>query len=146
MLRDDVRRHVKYECREAKRNDVTLFGIIKEKARAQHKYHVLAQEQKVKSNYSKKEKPTDRSNSNLGSSKAKSGPKTAGTKPVGAHNGGASSSGGFGSGPRPNKARQDASPPKPGCWHCQGPHWLRDCPAATNEDKTRAVEKMKEIR
>ncbi|KAE8886196.1 hypothetical protein PF003_g29916 [Phytophthora fragariae] len=123
MLRDDVRRHVKYECREAKRNDFTLFGIIKEKARSQHKYHVLAQEQKVKSNYSKKEKPTDRSNSNLGSSKGKSGPKTAGTKPVGAHNGGASSSsGGFGSGSRPNKARQDASPPKTGCWHCQGPH------------------------
>ncbi|KAG3070694.1 hypothetical protein PI125_g22925 [Phytophthora idaei] len=52
---------MKYQCREAKRNDLMLFGIIKEKARVQHKYHVIAQEQKVKSNFSKKDKTTDRS-------------------------------------------------------------------------------------
>lgn len=34
VLRDDVRRHVKYECLEAKKNDFTLFGVIKERARA----------------------------------------------------------------------------------------------------------------
>ncbi|POM62708.1 hypothetical protein PHPALM_28101 [Phytophthora palmivora] len=47
MLQDDVRRYVKYECREAKCNDFMLFGIIKDKARAQHKYYVLAHERKV---------------------------------------------------------------------------------------------------
>ncbi|OWZ07339.1 hypothetical protein PHMEG_00020277, partial [Phytophthora megakarya] len=49
MVRDDVKRHCKYECREAKRNDFMLFNIIKEKARAQHKYHLMAMEQKPKS-------------------------------------------------------------------------------------------------
>eukprot|EP00644_Phytophthora_capsici_P018719 jgi/Phyca11/132571/e_gw1.182.6.1 len=110
MLRDDVRRHVKYECREARRNDFTLFGIIKEKARAQHKYHVMAHEQKVKSNFSKKDKANDRNNNK---------PEAKSAKPL---------------------------PPKTGCWHCQGPHWLRDCPAASEDEKARAVEKMKEVR
>ncbi|POM57619.1 hypothetical protein PHPALM_37844 [Phytophthora palmivora] len=55
MLQDDVRRCVKYECREAKRNDSMLFGIIKDKARAQHQYYVLVHERKVKSNLSKNE-------------------------------------------------------------------------------------------
>ncbi|OWZ11150.1 hypothetical protein PHMEG_00015873 [Phytophthora megakarya] len=142
MLRDDVRRHVKYECREAKRNDFMLFGIIKEKARAQHKYHVLTQEQKVKSNYSKKEKLNDRSNNKPVS-------RTSGTKPTGINNGGASTNNGVrgsGGGVKPQQPKRDAPPPKTGCWHCQGSHWLRDCPTASEEDKTRAVEKMKEVR
>ncbi|ETI57695.1 hypothetical protein F443_00033 [Phytophthora nicotianae P1569] len=45
---------VKYECREVKRNDfVYLFCMVKEKARAQHEYHVLAQEHNVKSSFAK---------------------------------------------------------------------------------------------
>ncbi|GMF80532.1 unnamed protein product [Phytophthora fragariaefolia] len=35
---EDVKRYCKYECKEAKRNGFMLFNIIKEKARAQHKY------------------------------------------------------------------------------------------------------------
>ncbi|POM69823.1 LOW QUALITY PROTEIN: Hypothetical protein PHPALM_13872 [Phytophthora palmivora] len=26
-------------------------------------------------------------------------------------------------------------PPKPGCFHCKGEHWLKDCPLATPEEK-----------
>ncbi|EEY54402.1 uncharacterized protein PITG_08034 [Phytophthora infestans T30-4] len=77
-----------------------LFNIIKEKARAQHKYHLLAMEQK---------------RFNM----------------------------------KPNTAqpqRTDSTPPKTGCWHCQGSHWLRDCPTATAEDKSRAVDRMKEVK
>ncbi|KAG2783597.1 hypothetical protein PC129_g22572 [Phytophthora cactorum] len=60
MLREDVQRHLKYECREAKCNDFALFDIIKEKARAQHKYHVLAQDHKAKLDcFAKKDKSPD---------------------------------------------------------------------------------------
>lgn len=46
LLRDDVQRYVKYECHSAKKNDFELFRIIKERARTQHKYHVLSLEYK----------------------------------------------------------------------------------------------------
>lgn len=39
LLREEVARHVKYECREAKRNDFVMFSIIKDRAKAQHKNH-----------------------------------------------------------------------------------------------------------
>ncbi|KAI9989434.1 hypothetical protein PInf_019717 [Phytophthora infestans] len=142
MLRDDVRRHVKYECREARRNDFTLFGIIKEKARAQHKYHVMAHEQKVKSNLSKKDKAND-GNNNIPEARSAS-MKTANMQgATGSIRGG---SGGAGGSVKQNLPKKETLPPKTGCWHCQGPHWLRDCPAASEDEKARAVEKMKEVR
>ncbi|OWZ15918.1 hypothetical protein PHMEG_00010363 [Phytophthora megakarya] len=49
MHLDDVRCHVKYECRETKRNNFMLFGIISGKTRAQHQYR--------NSNDSNKENP-----------------------------------------------------------------------------------------
>ncbi|KAK1930336.1 hypothetical protein P3T76_014007 [Phytophthora citrophthora] len=53
-VRDDVKRHCKYECREVKKNDFMLFSISKEKARAQHKYHQLALEQKGQATLARK--------------------------------------------------------------------------------------------
>ncbi|KAG6603019.1 uncharacterized protein IUM83_06828 [Phytophthora cinnamomi] len=60
LLRDDVR-YVQYRCRSAKKNDFELFRIIKERARTQHKYHVLKMEykQKVEKNSDKKPSTSD---------------------------------------------------------------------------------------
>ncbi|TYZ67289.1 hypothetical protein PybrP1_007226 [[Pythium] brassicae (nom. inval.)] len=60
MLHNDVRRYAKYECREAFRNDFTLFGVIRERASAQHKYHVMTRERKAKSPPLKKDKFLER--------------------------------------------------------------------------------------
>ncbi|KAG6622293.1 uncharacterized protein IUM83_09862 [Phytophthora cinnamomi] len=51
-LRDDVQQYVKYECRSARKNDFELFRIIKERARTQHKYHVLSLAYKQKTEMS----------------------------------------------------------------------------------------------
>ncbi|GMF16577.1 unnamed protein product [Phytophthora fragariaefolia] len=39
-----------------------------------------------------------------------------------------------------------AKPPKTGCWHCQGAHWLKDCLTASADDRAWAVEKMREVK
>uniref|UniRef100_H3GKF2 Uncharacterized protein n=1 Tax=Phytophthora ramorum TaxID=164328 RepID=H3GKF2_PHYRM len=132
ILRDEVRRHTKFVDQEAKRNDFVLFRVIKEKALAKHKYHVLTRGQKGKLNSDKRDKATtgsDKSQSNGG----KKWPRPTGT-------GGARSSG-------PSKTTETKSkPPRTGCWHYKGDHWLRDCPTATEADKAVAVERMKALR
>ncbi|KAG1690405.1 hypothetical protein DVH05_028193 [Phytophthora capsici] len=130
MVRNDVKRHCKYECRGIKKNYFMLFNIIKEKARSQHKYHLLAMEQKANSAPSRKPSQVE--------PKAKSG------KTEQRVNGNQSFH------KKPDTSSQPkptgSTPPKTGCWHCQGSHWLRDCPTAMAEDKSRAVDKMKEVK
>ncbi|KAG6572754.1 uncharacterized protein IUM83_18670 [Phytophthora cinnamomi] len=46
----------------------------------------------------------------------------------------------------PKRAEPKAKPPRTGCWHCKGDHWLRDCPSATEADKAAAVDRMKSLR
>ncbi|GMF23876.1 unnamed protein product [Phytophthora fragariaefolia] len=47
---------------------------------------------------------------------------------------------------RAQTTRKELKPPKSGCWPCQGQHWLRDGPTATDEVRARAAEKMKEVK
>ncbi|GMF51975.1 unnamed protein product [Phytophthora fragariaefolia] len=129
MVRDDVQRYCKYECREVKKNDFTLFSVIKEKARAQHKYHQLALEQKTRM------APSRKNESSIAKAKAGKANKRAVDPSTAAP-----------TSTRAQTPRKELKPPKSGCWHCQGEHWLRDCPTATDEDRARAAEKMKEVK
>lgn len=131
VLRDDVQRYVKYECRSAKKNDFELFRIIKERARTQHKYHVLSLEYK-----SKVDKSSDRSSSVKDSKPRKDREQRRGgdhEKPK-EH-------------PSSFAARgRSAKPPAEGCLHCGGVHWLRECPSASEDDRRRALEKLRSQR
>ncbi|EGZ15423.1 hypothetical protein PHYSODRAFT_388784, partial [Phytophthora sojae] len=78
-----------------------LFRIIKERTRAQHKYHVLNLEYKQKVEKSSDRKPS---------------------------------------------VKDGASPPSEGCLHCGGTHGLCECPSASEEDRRRALEKLRSQR
>ncbi|OWZ16451.1 hypothetical protein PHMEG_0009762 [Phytophthora megakarya] len=114
MVRKDVMRHCTYECREAKRNDFMLFNVIKEKARVQHKYHLLAFEQRSRSTPAKKPNGNTAKNKDSRPKQPNHGPSRTG------------------SGSPPGQ-KKEIKPPITGCWHCKGLHWFRDCPTATEE-------------
>ncbi|DBA00791.1 TPA: hypothetical protein N0F65_004696 [Lagenidium giganteum] len=50
--------------------------------------------------------------------------------------------GGRGGGGAPPKR----PPPRDGCLVCGGPHWLRDCPSATDEQKKAAMDRVKALK
>ncbi|KAJ0391666.1 hypothetical protein P43SY_011197 [Pythium insidiosum] len=46
----------------------------------------------------------------------------------------------------PKQKPTDKQPPRTGCWHCKGNHWLKDCPVASDEEKTAALATMERLR
>lgn len=107
LLRADVERYIKYECPEAKKNDFELFQVIKDKARAQHKYHVPNKEAR--------EKPKRGDDG----AQTKSAPLKKPPTPI---NNLSSAQG-----------RDEKSSPT--CWHCGGKHHLRNCPPLQTKTK-----------
>ncbi|OWZ02675.1 hypothetical protein PHMEG_00025723 [Phytophthora megakarya] len=98
-------------------------------SQTQHKYHQQALEQKGKATLARKP-----DSSNTKSKSGKKDSRVTSQREVALGNLSAQA------------PRKEVKPPKTGCWHCQGQHWLRDCPTATEDDKARAVDKMKEIK
>ncbi|TYZ58217.1 hypothetical protein PybrP1_006445 [[Pythium] brassicae (nom. inval.)] len=127
MIRDDVQRYLKNEYREARRNDFTWFGVIKERARAQPKYHVMTRERKAKAPPLKKDKFEE-----LAPSKLDAAPKPYDCAAAELA--------------KPGTIAVGKTPPATGCWRCKGVRWLRDWMSANEADKARAIEHMKEIR
>ncbi|OWY99304.1 hypothetical protein PHMEG_00029710, partial [Phytophthora megakarya] len=125
-VRDDVKHHCKSVCTGARKNDFMLFNIIKEKARDQHKYLQLVLEQKVKTASVRKPDSSTTKRKSARADIRASNPRV--------------------SSPESSivqTPRKVAAPPKTG-WYCQGQHWLREWP--TEDDKARAVERMKELK
>ncbi|OWZ14979.1 hypothetical protein PHMEG_00011462 [Phytophthora megakarya] len=115
MVRKDVMRHCKYECREAKRNALCCSTSSKRK----HEHNTTLER---RSRSTPVKKPNGNTAKNKGD-KIDSRPKQPDHGP---------SRGGSGSPPGQTK---EIKPPITGCWYCKGSHWLRDCPTATEEDK-----------
>ncbi|ETI37940.1 hypothetical protein F443_16217, partial [Phytophthora nicotianae P1569] len=123
VLREQIERLVDLERRDCRTDDVALFDLILEHAKAQHRYHQLNKEntpvaatsRPAKNQVSKSQKQpattTDRR-----------------TKP------------GAPAGTRPTKA---AKPPVDGCLVCGGAHWLKECPTATEEQRKEALDKFR---
>ncbi|OWZ04030.1 hypothetical protein PHMEG_00024146 [Phytophthora megakarya] len=126
-VRDDVKHHCKYVCTGARKNDFMLFNIIKEKTRDQHKYLQLVLEQKVKTASVRKPDSSPPKRKSARADIRASNPRVSSPASI-----------------IVQTPRKVAAPPKTGCWHCQGQHWLRECPA--EGDKARAVERMKELK
>lgn len=134
MLREDVQRHVKYENREARRNDFVLFKILKDKARAEYKYHALS-----RGYYSKKQGYHEMKSYGLGLSHRKDR-----IKPPRSIERAKPAMITTSNDCQVARPREEA-PPRTGCWHCKGPHWLRSCPIASEGDKTQASAAMQRI-
>ncbi|KAJ8569507.1 hypothetical protein ON010_g5753 [Phytophthora cinnamomi] len=130
-LRDDVQRYVKYECRSARKNDFELFRIIKERARTQHKYHVLslAYKQKTERSGDKKVPVKDAKDATPRKNREQ-------------HEGSAREKLRMNDNPQAVRSRCSTAPTD-GCLHCGGAHWLCECPSASEEDRRRALEKLR---
>jgi transposase InsO family protein len=115
-LRVDVERLVSLTHRRERSDDVALYDLIVDRATRQQHYHLIQGELK--------REPSKRV--------TKIEEKAAKPKPI---------SSGAAKGAVDDKARSD--PPKDGCLHCKGSHWLSDCPTASPAQKEAARRQWK---
>uniref|UniRef100_H3H259 RNA-directed DNA polymerase n=1 Tax=Phytophthora ramorum TaxID=164328 RepID=H3H259_PHYRM len=113
MLREQIERLIKYERRDCKTNDATLFDLILKHARVQQRFHSQAGE-----------RTTPQSRAQAPQQQSKRTQKSA--KPS-----------------HPAGVKKVRTPPRNGCLVCRGPHWLDECPTATSEQRTDALAKLR---
>uniref|UniRef100_H3H7U2 CCHC-type domain-containing protein n=1 Tax=Phytophthora ramorum TaxID=164328 RepID=H3H7U2_PHYRM len=121
ILKVDLTRLVELTHREAKVDDLALHDLMIERATRQQQYYLMQNEMKQSSSLRPKE-------DGGAAAKAHGRPAKQLPKPSSIQGGGRGAAG-------PRK------PPRDGCLVCKGPHWARDCPTATAEQKAN-VEKM----
>ncbi|ETL85675.1 hypothetical protein L917_14829 [Phytophthora nicotianae] len=123
VLREQIERLVDLDRRDCRTDDVALFDLILEHAKAQYRYHRLNKENAPAV-------ATSRSAKNQVSQSQKQPATTTGrgTKP------------GALTGTRPAKT---AKPPVDGCLVCGGAHWLKECLTATEEQRREALDKFR---
>ncbi|KAE8912320.1 hypothetical protein PF003_g3776 [Phytophthora fragariae] len=113
MLREQIERLIKYERRDCKTNDATLFDLILEHARVQQRFHSQAGE-----------RTTPQPRAQAPQQQPKRTQKSA--KPS-----------------HPAGVKKVRAPPRDGCLVCRGPHWLDECPTATSEQRADALAKLR---
>uniref|UniRef100_H3H7X8 RNA-directed DNA polymerase n=1 Tax=Phytophthora ramorum TaxID=164328 RepID=H3H7X8_PHYRM len=113
MLREQIERLIKYERRDCKTNDATLFDLILKHARVQQRFHSQAGE-----------RTTPQSRAQAPQQQSKRMQKSA--KPS-----------------HPAGVKKVRTPPRNGCLVCRGPHWLDECPTATSEQRADALAKLR---
>ena len=118
MLRKEVERLVAVTHQHVKTDDRELFNLLVDRAIQQEHYHTMIKE------------ATDH-----GSTKAQKGNKGPQQKEK------SSSDTPVFNKPAP---KAPTAPPHDGCLVCGGPHWLRECPTATETQKVEAVQKFQE--
>ncbi|EEY59598.1 uncharacterized protein PITG_12173 [Phytophthora infestans T30-4] len=128
ILKEHIQRLVELERRDCKTDDVALFNLILEHAKAQQRFHRLTKESG--SSRSSQRQP-------VSSTTGASGPKlsTKAGKDGRRRDITASTERSKGS-PKPAKA---ATPPVDGCLVCHGPHWMRAYPTATAAQREEAL-------
>lgn len=128
VLKEQIQRLVELERRDCKTDDVALFNLILEHAKAQQRFHRLTKESG--SSRSSQRQPAS-------STTGASGPKlsTKAGKDGRRRDITASTERSKGS-PKPAKA---ATPPVDGCLVCHGPHWMREYPTATAAQREEAL-------
>ncbi|KAG2803602.1 hypothetical protein PC129_g17226 [Phytophthora cactorum] len=127
VLKAQITRLIDLERRDCKSNDVALFDLILEHAKVQQRFHWMSQDHAGNVD-PKLEKPE------------RKGPRPGHAKP-----GPPRSAPPAASPSTPARAsRLTRPPPQDGCLVCKGPHWLADCPTATNVQRDEARRKCRE--
>ncbi|GMF38278.1 unnamed protein product [Phytophthora fragariaefolia] len=126
LLQDQIQRLIEFERRDCRTDDVALFDLILEHAKAQQRFF-------------------NQSKDSAATAKAKGGTPATAKPPAAKPNKEATTKASAGR-PQPvtPRAPKTATPPTEGCLFCKGPHWLRECPTATVEQRRAALEKFKE--
>jgi hypothetical protein len=121
-------RLVELECRNCKTDDVALFNLIIEHAKAQQRFHCMEKESGG-AQHPPSAGSTGASGQKQGLPAAKPSPGAGRqeTKPISDRYK-----------PAPKPSRQ-ATPPVDGCLVCHDPHWMRECPTATAEQREDAL-------
>ncbi|OWZ04566.1 hypothetical protein PHMEG_00023512, partial [Phytophthora megakarya] len=115
MLKVDLTRLVDLTHRDAKINDLVLHDLMIERATRQQQYHLMQSEMKQDAVARAKDAPPTPSRSHSRVTKQQPKPPSIPSGSRGA------------TGPK--------KPPRDGCLICKGPHWARECPTATVEQK-----------
>ncbi|EGZ09272.1 hypothetical protein PHYSODRAFT_549876 [Phytophthora sojae] len=124
MLKIDLSWLVELTHREAKVSDLALHDLMIERATRQQQYHLMQSEMKQNSAPRVKDLAT-------AGGKAQQRPAKPQSKPP-SSNGGNRSSG------------EQRKPPRDECLICKGPHWARDCPTASAEQKAEVAKNLRE--
>ncbi|OWZ22801.1 LOW QUALITY PROTEIN: hypothetical protein PHMEG_0002447 [Phytophthora megakarya] len=128
LLRGDILRYVNYERRSTKKNDFALFGIFQERARTQHKYHVMNLESRPKV-----DKNNDR-RTTVKDVKPRKGHEQRDNRPQETPKTSSSSS---------MSRSKSIDYPTDGHLHCGGSRWLHECPTASGDDRRLLLEKLR---
>ncbi|ETL93852.1 hypothetical protein L917_08084 [Phytophthora nicotianae] len=126
VLNSQISRLIDLERRDCKSNDVALFELILEHAKVQQRFHRMSQDYAAKSD--SKSVKSEKKQGETGKPAATASP----TSNIGA----ARSS---------TTARPSRSPPQESCLACKGPHWLKNCPSATDEQREEARKKYRGV-
>ncbi|KAJ0392740.1 hypothetical protein P43SY_006020 [Pythium insidiosum] len=119
VLRAEISRGIAIQDFEAKTDEVKLFDLVVKRAKEQQHSHQMQQEAGLQRKQSdSKARPRQKA------PQKREMPKQ---KPT-------------------DKQPTDKQPPRTGCWHCKGNHWLKDCPVASEEEKTAALATMERLR
>lgn len=133
VLREQIERLVELERRECKVDDVALFELVLEHAKVQQRFHRLVQE----STPARGATRTSAGGSSGGHDSKKSSGQSREQKnrppPSGGHEC-----------KTRNKTAARVKPPTEGCLFCHGPHWLRECPTVTVEQRREALERFRD--
>ncbi|POM75373.1 Hypothetical protein PHPALM_7534 [Phytophthora palmivora] len=130
LLQEQIQRLVEFERRDCRTDDVALFDLILEHAKAQQRFFSQA-------------KDSTAAKGRAGAttkSVALSTPRHAGLKPPKATS---DRRGTSGAATAVARAAKPAVPPTGGCLFCKGSHWLRECPTATEQQRKAALEQFK---
>ncbi|KAG6622862.1 uncharacterized protein IUM83_09213 [Phytophthora cinnamomi] len=128
MLKTEIKRLVSLQHREAKTDDIALHQLILARAKMQQRYHLMDREEKAE------RKPSVKPDGGRAAPKTDAKrvePKPDNTKTAGS---------------KPNAGSSGKShlPPRDGCLYCKGPHLVRVCPTATEEQKQQCYQRLRE--
>ncbi|KAL3673108.1 hypothetical protein V7S43_002403 [Phytophthora oleae] len=117
LLQDQIQRLIEFQRRDYCTDDVALFDLILEHAKAQQRFFNQSKDSATATTKQPTARPSKEVTTRISSGRS---------QPVT---------------PRAPKA---ATPPTEGCLFCKGLHWLRECPTASVEQRRAALEKFKE--
>ncbi|GMF18629.1 unnamed protein product [Phytophthora fragariaefolia] len=111
VLKAQISRLIDLERRDCKSDDVALFDLILKHAIVQQRFHRMSQDHVARGD-SKSAKPDQKPQRPAPSAASTSSPRRT-SQPA-------------------RTQKQARPPPHDGCLVCKGPHWLKDCPNATD--------------
>ncbi|GMF29320.1 unnamed protein product [Phytophthora fragariaefolia] len=123
VLKAQISRLIGLERRDCKSNDVALFDLILEHAKVQQRFYRMSQDYATKTDAKsmKSDRKPQRATNDKSPAPRQAPPATTVLKPRGVSAG-----------------QPPRLPPHDGGLVCKGPHWLKDCPTATDSHREEA--------